>query len=456
MRKNQKNVVGKVDKSTQKTDSEKKGIGEARQHDLDSEKTASQSGYPPELAQFLGELIINLSDQIMQRSESQHGSDEEAQYESDEDAQYESDEELSDDMLANVDFSKLELDENGKRVLFESALNCPDKYEGVLTEYYEVMNDEEAIRNKVVIKVHMPYLRICELDKLEQSDVVSQCMITNGKDAAFIHPDTANELSELLRKIGYPMGREEVEPGEDIRQAVSSLSEEKGKNPLRGSAAREDGYYEDLMEYWYGGDIYHEKDVLWLSIEKRLDKDGGFIATTADLDAYGKLFEPCDITSAKGIEVKNYRRVLSAEEKREIKKRGQKLSFFTELLPHQEVWYLATKHAELENTPGFCLVCLHGKFMVPVERRVNPITFECEDHMVVFNGINCLPQHHAFAGVVSIDVGNMPIRTPIRYCKGHVYSWEKRIQQELDHYHFIDANYNPYDDPLDDTDIDDD
>jgi hypothetical protein len=43
----------------------------------------------------------------------------------------------------------------------------------------------------------------------------------------------------------------------------------------------------------------------------------------------------------------------------------------------------------------------------------------------------------------------MQIRTAVRYAKGKVFNWHKRIEQELRVYYLHDSDFNPYDDPYD-------
>jgi hypothetical protein len=147
--------------------------------------------------------------------------------------------------------------------------------------------------------------------------------------------------------------------------------------------------------------------------------------------------------------VSNYRRILSNQEKFEIYYYKLNKDFFEKLTPAEEIWYLASEYAKTMETPGFCVVCLNGKFNVPVESFFNYDTFESEDLITIFNVVGCFPNHHRCAGLLVADIGNMQFHTAVRYCNGHVFDWQKRINQEIEAYRLDNPDFDPYDDPYD-------
>lgn len=496
MRKNHNEEEQKALEQALKTDSEKKESANKKEKgpelneplydvqvdmsgkaDVVSEKAIEEVDYPPELAEFLGEVLENLHNQLglaedepipddildefyrklfsetdietlvhELRAEKVFGvePDESIPKYQLEDEESDISEDFSDEDLKNIDFSKLDMTPEGKRILDDIPLNCPEDYIGIIRQEFPVKLDEDFIKNKVIIRVSIPYLKEFPLKESMPDTNEAGVYLSDGLDVTYkIHPETYAELQELLMRIGAVESCAEIHEGEDIVGKVSQYF------AASANEQREDGYYEDTMEYWYDGKIYHEKDVIWYELPRTVNLAGNMKGFSANLDSFVPLYEPCDITSARSIKVQNYRRVLSEKEKFEIEYYGKNLEFFEQLLPHEEVWYLATEFAKQQETSGYCVVCLNGKFYVPVETIVNTTTFECENLIVAFNVTNCYPIHHRCSGILIADVGNMQIRTAVRYAKGKVFDWHKRIEQELKAYYLHDSDFNPYDDPYD-------
>lgn len=505
MRKNQKDDAKQAFEQALKTDSEKKESAKSKTKDkgpelndpmfdvtvtpdgdadVVSEKAIDEVDYPPELAEFLGETMQGLHDQLglgedepipegilngfyeklfstvdierlvhELRAEKVFGiePDESVPKMPLEDEESDDVEDELPDWLTDVDFSKLEVDECGSKILHDFSLSCPKEPKGVILQKIPVEVDEEFKKNRVIIRIYIPFLSQIPISEIKPGTEYydkTGCFMMNETDAFEIDPETYTEMQELLESCGVSKGAMEAEEGEDLSEKVAEYFS-KGDVIDGDFAPREDGYYEDMMEYWYDGKIYHETDVIWFELPRTVNLMGNMKGFSANLDSFSPLYEPCDITRAKGIKVENYRRVLSEEEKEEIEAYGKNMDFFTQLLPFQEVWYLASEFAKTKDTSGYCVVCLGGKFNVPVEGILNPETLEFENLIVAFNVMNCFPIHHKCTGVLVADVGNMQLQTAVRYAKGRVFDWRKRIDQELAAYHLHDPDFDPYEDPYD-------
>jgi len=385
MRKNQDNDASKkADEKSMETGSEKKDSAKKKaldkkpalneplydvnvdkngRADVVSEKAIEEVDYPPELAEYLGEVLQSQREQLGLSEEEDSSEDKSA-------------DRIPGEMLANHGYSKLEANEKGQRT------------------------------------------------------------------------ETFMDLQEFLEKIGISVGQVVIKEGEDVAQKISEYIEE--GNTIEGdSSAREDGYYEDLREYWYDGKIYHEKDVIWLELPKTGNMMGVIKGFSANLDSFASIYSPCDITHAKAIMVSNHRRILSNQEKFEIYYNKLNKDSFEQLTPDEEIWYLANEYAKTMETPGFCVVCLNGKFNVPVESFFNYDALENEDLITIFNVVGCLLNHHRCAGLLVADIGNMQFYTAVRYCNGRVFDWQKRIDQEIEAYRLDNPDFDPYDDPYD-------
>lgn len=511
MRKNQDNNASKkADEKSMKTGSEKKdsakkkaldkkpvlneplydvNVDENGRADVVSEKAIEEIDYPPELAEFLGEVLQGQREQLglsegeefpadyLQeffkklfsevdinklvhelRCEKVFGLepdesvkpmpilDEEEDLPEDESA-----DRIPDEMLANLDYSKLEVNERGQRIFADFVLDCPENPMGIIEQYLPVKIDEDAIKNHVYAHVVIPFLEMIPLASITPGSEHYEetgTFLMDETNAYKLHTETFMDLQELLEKIGISEGQVVVKEGEDVAQKISEYIEE--GNAIEGDfSAREDGYYDDLCEYWYDGKIYHEKDVIWLELPKTVNMMGVIKGFSANLDSFAPIYSPCDITHAKGIMVSNYRRILSNQEKFEIYYYKLNKDFFEQLTPAEEIWYLASEYAKTMETPGFCVVCLNGKFNVPVESFFNYDTFESEDLITIFNVVGCFPNHHRCAGLLVADIGNMQFHTAVRYCNGHVFDWQKRINQEIEAYRLDNPDFDPYDDPYD-------
>ena len=332
---------------------------------------------------------------------------------------------------------------DGKKVFETFQIDPPDEFMDWLVMLLPILGNPLAEENHVYERIIVPYLEKIPREVLEKDEFTGsehKGILVEG-NLYIVDDFTADEYDQIMRYCGHSS---EYVPNVD---SFSELLEKLSKNGEFD--ARPDGYYEDYMEYWYEGKIYHEKDVIWINIPSSKNYFGTMKGFIANLDAYKALYEPCDITAAIGIKVENYRRVLSKEEEYRLKAEGKNLEFFTRLLTHEEVWYLAQERAKRERSAGYAIVCLKGKFRMPVYGVVNPKLPEVENLLEIFNVVPCRPNHHACCGVVIADVGNMQLCTGVRYYNGRVFDWSKRISQELAAYRKYNPDFNPYDDPYD-------
>ncbi len=475
MRKNQDKDANNAYDKALKTDSEKN----------ESAKKKKTVDYPPELATFLGETLQGvrktlgisdgeeitkdqyrefykkmLADTDVKKMIHELKLDKIFNIEPDEsvptlesvDEEQDIDDELTDDELFDIDPSSLPMETDGTRILADFMLDCPVESIGAIKQKFPVKIDDEFIDNNVVIQLYIPYVAVYPLSELkaDSDDETLRSFIMNEKEAYEIHPDTYKELQKVLDRCNIIEGRKTIKEGEDVVGQIAEFFA--NGDVIEGDfSPREDGYYEDLMEYWYCGKIYHEKDVIWTEMSNQTDSYGSMKGFSANLDMFNPLYEACDITKARSIVVdNNNHRVLPKEELLDIYTHGKNKAFFEQLLPYEEVWVLAKKCAKEKTAPGYCIVCLNGKFYVPVESFFNPETLESEDLIVAFNVINCTPLHHKCRGMIVADVGNVQIQTCVRFAKGRNFDWRKRINQEVETYRKYNPNFDLYGDPYDD------
>lgn len=457
MRKNQENETQKAFEQSVKTDSEKKDSAKKKSEkkpelneplydisidkdgnaDVVSEKAIEEIDYPPELAEFLGEALRNLHDQLGLGDDEPIPDDTLNEFfgKMVKGEELDDPEDFSDDDLMSADFSGLDKDEYGNSLLASFDLPGPEDAVGVAKFVFSaLLGDEDAETCKLAVHVNVPFLKKVKPEELPTKEEAIKItpppryLTRDRKEYYLVAENTFQAFVEAIRECGL-CGAEGM--------------------PLEEAEAHPDGYDPEMMEYWYDDKIYHEKDVIWFELPRTLNMFGRMKGFAANLDSFIPLYVPVDITNAKKIKVENYRRVLSEKEKFDIKYYGKNIEFFEQLLPYEEVWHLASEYAKKQETPGYCVVCLNGKYNVPVESIINPVTYESDDLLEVFNAITCPPFHHRCAGMIIADIGNMQMQTAVRYCNGKNLDWKKRVEQELNAYRLHDSDYNPYDDPYD-------
>ena len=357
--------------------------------------------------------------------------------------------------------------ENGVKIFMCFELDGPDDIEDYAYLASPILKNKLAEKNNVHVLFTVPYLfkvPLAEIftDARMEKDSV---FIVGGDTGYIVAQETLEQYQKALKYIGHEDEKKQVTSSEEFKELV---------NNILAAQPRENGYYEDLMEYWYSGNMYHEKDVIWANIEELLDESKGEskeddngerrVKTrvignpptfVANFDAVDKMHSPMDVTNVKNVKVKDYRRVLSDEEKFDAEYYGKNIEFLSTLTPNEEVWYLATEKAKEMDSPGFAVVCLHGKFYIPVETQINFHTCELEEYIELFNVATCYSNHHACIGIVLADVGNMQVFTGIRYSKGRHFDWKRRIEQEIETYRVGEPDFNPFSDPYDAPDSDD-
>lgn len=330
---------------------------------------------------------------------------------------------------AGIDYSKFKADENGQRKVDEIILGCPVKWQGVVIETFPINFDEEAVKNNAVVNVLIPFINMFSLDMVTpESKYYNKkgLFLTNGVNAYEIHAETFKDYEELRRKLGIT---------DQVIRTGNSLP-------------RKDGYYADTKEYWRNGKKYHEGDVIWFDVQKTNNTPGMIREYLANLSSdTDKEYLACDITYARNVEEKNHRRVLPKQELLYSHLYNMDKEFLETLMPSEEIWCIASRYAKTKDVPGYCVVCKNGFFNILVESFFNENTFENESLIVYFNVVNCQPTHHACLGVISADVGNMKVSTGVRYLKGSVFNWQKRINQEIEVYREMNPDFSPYDDP---------
>ena len=423
-----------------------------------SEKAIEEIDYPPELSEFLGEAIAELHlheqlgldpgeplpeeviteaiktilsnvdlGQLLQALK-------DSEFESKED-NITSLDDLTDEEIAKADFSELDKDEYGNTLLGTFDLVGPEEAEDYTEFIFPALpGDENAKKCRLVVHIKVPYLEKVSLDELPTSEEVAKM----------------DSVPRYITKDHQNYYRVAEETYHAFLEAARECGLEGADDPPEEIEVHPDGYDPEMMEYWYGGEIYHEKDVIWFEIPRTISMMGSMKGFSANLDNFIGLYESCDISRVKNIVVKDFKRVLSKMELFEIAQRHQNPAFFEQLTYQEMVFHLAREFAKTKEEAGYCIVCLNGKYYVPVESIFNPVTMEFEDLIVAFNVVNCYPSHHKCCGLIVADVGNMPVHTSVRYHKGGIFDWQKRINQEIAAYRLMDADYNPYDDPYDD------
>ena len=459
-----------------------------------SEKATDKVDFPPELAEFLGESLRGLAEQMGMKPNDeipddvfrkhfaelfkdcdikkilhelkcddlfnlQEDYDGKFFQSADEEDDVPTPDDFTDDEMSDMDFSDLEKDEYGNTLLSTIVLAGAEEGENFLKFIFPALpGDKVADACHLVVHIHVPYIDVISREKLDKSkkyknmDPPPRFLTQDGEMFYLVSENTYNSFIEAAKECGVTMDdpSTEIETASDFKAMMKELMAN-GK-AIQGidSNARKDGYYEDLCEYWYDGKIYHEKDIIWFDLPKL--KSGETIqGFMANIDHYGVgLYTPVDITNAKKIKVEGGYRVLSNEEIFEIKYNHQNEDFFRTLLPAEEVWYLASEFAKNQDSPGYCVVCRNGRFNVPIESFMNYETFELDELIVIFNALPCFLTHHKCASFLVADVGNMQMKTAVRFLKGRVFDWGKRIDQELAMYRKWNPDFDPYEDPYSD------
>ena len=383
------------------------------------------------------------------------------------------------DFEGTIEFTEKDIDAltptgDGRNIFEFYQFDAPEKFENWYYVMFPIIGNELAEKHNAHVLMVVPYLFTLPLSEILTDPRVSDdtyCIVI-GETFLAVTQETSSMYEKALKHIGYDGESMQIDNSENLKSLVEMV---------KSTLTRENGYYEDLMEYWYAGHIFHEKDVIWVDLEDMAGDDekadskakaeekaepededqivgcrtiGDPPLFVLNFDTLGDIHTPMDVSNVKNVKVENYRRVLSNEEIAEAKYYNRRLEFLETLTPNEEVWYLATKKASEEETAGFAVVCLHGKFYVPVETSVNYYTHEVEEYIELFNVANCYPNHHNCIGLILADVGNMQVYTGVRYLKGRHFDWKKRIEQELKSYQQIEPDYNPFDDPYDAPDSD--
>jgi hypothetical protein len=459
-----------------------------------SEKAIDKVDFPPELADFLGESLRGIREQLGLKPEDsipidalrehfqklfkdsniekllcelkcdklfglQEDYDGKFYQSVDDEEDVPSPDDFTDEEISDMDFSDLDKDQYGNTVLSTIVLAGAEEGEDFLDYIFPALpGDKEAEAHHLVIHVYVPYIDVVRQEELEdlakkykEMKQAPRVLTQDGEIFFVLDENTYQSFLEAARECGVNMDEKakEVETVDDFKTMMRELTANGEVIHGIDSNARADGYYEDLCEYWYDGVIYHEKDVIWFELPKLRagERIQGFVA---NLDHYGKLYTGVDVTRAKTIKVEGGYRVLSKEEIFEIKYNHQNEDFFRQLLPAEEVWYLASEYAKTKDTPGYCVVCRNGKFNVPIESFMNYETFEFDELIEVFNILPCFLTHHKCQSFLVADVGNMQMKTAVRFLKGRTFDWGKRVEQEIDMYHKYNPDFDPYEDPYSD------
>ena len=351
---------------------------------------------------------------------------------------------------------------DGRNIFEFYQLDAPEEeFEDWVHMLLPIANNELAIKHNVFVMLLVPYLFKIPFSEVTTDPRVNADLpcIVLGDIFLGVTQKTLEEYAKALKYIGLDGGITQIDQDCDAIEELRKM--------VAMAQVRDNGYYEDLMEYWYAGHLFHEKDVIWVELEsmaKDSEDDGSAeegqvvgrrkigdpAVFVLNFDVLGGFHYPVDISDVKNVKVENSRRVLSKRELGEAKFYGYNLEFLTTLTPAEEVWYLATEKAKSEDSAGFAVVCLGGKFCVPVETSINFYTHEVEEYISLFNVTSCYTNHHNCIGLIIIDVGNMQVNTGVRYLKGRHFDWKKRINQELKAYRLGNPDYDPYADPYDD------
>ena len=354
---------------------------------------------------------------------------------------------FSDEELIKMAIEDLPVESDGTRVWMTSDLEAPEGAIGRIKLVVPVITDEEMVKNKVVFRITVPYVEEVKFEDVEKNeDIIKDKPCIGTGDGVFyvIAEETLKSYDELMVLAGYDTSeRDKIPEDQSILDAV--------KSELSQFAPRENGYYEDLMEYWYNGKVYHEKDVIWLEVPSTRTVLGNMKGFLANQSSDGFL-TAVDISNVKGVEIKNGRKVLTNNEKFEIMYQNQKISFFEQPTPAEETWWLAKEYAKTKDSIGYAVVCLKGKFYIPVEDFVNFQACEIDSLAIIFNVIHCMPTHHACVALIVGDIGNLQLQTFVRYHKGGIFDWQHRFDQEMKMMRKYNPDFDPYDDPYDSPD----
>lgn len=351
------------------------------------------------------------------------------------------------------DLELLKPDEDTGLLIFETfQIEPPEvEFENWLALLIEIHGNKLAEENSVHVRIVIPYIRKISYegfdDQVFNSFIESEaaCIVLNNAIYT-LDAGTYAEYNKILNYCGR--GNDPALNTDNPNNLIKSLADAMNVDRYE---KRPNGFYDDYREYWYDGTPYYEGDVVWIGMPSTKSAYGmkGFIA---NIDNYSSLYVPCDVTNVMNVRVENHRRVPSKEEMYELAVSGRSAEFYTRLTVNEKVWYLASTKAKTVNTPGYALVCLNGKFYVPVIGIVNKKLPEVDNLLMIFNVVPCRPTHHACYGVMIADIGNMQTCTGVRYFNGKHFDWHKRISQEIAAYKKYNPSFDPYDDPYDNPD----
>ena len=345
---------------------------------------------------------------------------------------------------SGISVDDLPVEKDGTRVLATYDLEKPENCKGIVMLRVPVVSDEHMKELKVTVNIRIPFIETISAEEVEKDEscLNDKTGLAVGDTFYVITSETCEEYMEKIIECGCTV----INDNDEDDHALL--------NALKSARTRPNGYYEDLCEYWYDGEIFHEKDVIWLSPfdPRYCPKFGEPIFVDFDTEKLEGI-EPCDVKDVfnKGIVIENGRKVLTNEEKFDVYCHKSRQKLYETPTIAMQVWWLASEYAKTRDDIGIAMVCLGGKFYMPVFTFVNYNLIELESVIVLFNSVPCVPDHHSCVGVVRADIGNMPIRTWIRPHKGTIIDWARRRDQEVTAYRKIyDPEFDPYDDPYDD------
>ena len=307
-----------------------------------------------------------------------------------------------------------------------------------------VTTDEHMKQLNVTVNIRVPYIEIIPVEEIEKDE---SCLDKKGGFAI------GDKFYVIAEKTYEEYEKKIIECGCTVIN-VNDEDDHALVKAMKAAQPRADGYYEDTHEYWYDGEIFHEKDVIWLSPfdPRYCPKFGEPVFVDFDTSKLVGI-DPCDVGGVynKGIKIENGRKVLTNQEKFEVYGNKRKQKAYETPTTSMYVWWLASEYAKTRDDIGIAMVCFEGKFYMPVFTFVNYNLIELESVIVLFNAVPCVPDHHSCVGFVRVDIGNMPIRTWIRPHKGTIIDWARRRDQEITAYRKLcDPEFDPYDDPYDD------
>ncbi|MDO4967524.1 MAG: hypothetical protein Q4E70_02035 [Candidatus Saccharibacteria bacterium] len=160
------------------------------------------------------------------------------------------------------DLNALTPDANGRNIFEFYQLDEPkEEFEDWIYLELPILNNELAKQHNVFVMVVVPYLFKIPLSDINTDPRVNDdtlCIIL-GDTFLAVTEETLNEYSKALNYIGLEYGAQNISENENALEKIREIVE--------AAQVRETGYYEDLMEYWYAGRLYHEKDVIWVGLE---------------------------------------------------------------------------------------------------------------------------------------------------------------------------------------------